>query len=92
MKLIEYAGKGNVMNIKEDYYIYKFKQLNELIEVQKITKDNDNQNNLFDTVLRHEYMPIVNITRNRDINTLHNTPRQVPQLTSGRLATLQQTR
>jgi hypothetical protein len=25
MKLIEYAGKGNVMNIKEDYYIYIFK-------------------------------------------------------------------
>jgi hypothetical protein len=45
------------MNVKEDYYIHKFKQLNELIEEQKITKDDDNQNSLFDTALRHEYTP-----------------------------------
>jgi hypothetical protein len=25
MELIGYARKGNIMNIKEDYYIYKFK-------------------------------------------------------------------
>jgi hypothetical protein len=56
---MEHARKGNVMNIK-DYYIYKFKQLNELVEEQNITKDNDNQNNLFDIALRHEYTPIVN--------------------------------
>jgi hypothetical protein len=104
------------MNIKEDFYIYKFKQLNELIEEQKITKDNDNQNNLFDIALRHEYTPTVNVTRNGDINAFHNTPqtsasanirktsnsttnkvftthqRPVPQPTSGRLATQQQTR
>jgi hypothetical protein len=30
MELIEYVRKGNVMNIKENYYIYKFKQLKEL--------------------------------------------------------------
>jgi hypothetical protein len=58
------------MNIKEDYYIYKFKQLNELIEEQKITKDNDNQNNIFDIALRHEYTAIVNVTRNGDIKSI----------------------
>jgi hypothetical protein len=26
MKLVEHARKGNIMNIKEDYYIYKFKK------------------------------------------------------------------
>jgi hypothetical protein len=41
MKLIEYAGKGSIMNIKENYYIYKFKQLENLIEEQRSTKDND---------------------------------------------------
>jgi hypothetical protein len=70
MNLVEHARKGNVMNIKEDYYIYKFKQLNELIEEQKITKDNDNQNNLFDIALRHEYMSIVNVSRNGVIKSL----------------------
>jgi hypothetical protein len=74
IKLIEYARKGNVMNIREDYYIYKFKQLNKLVEEQKVIKDSDNQNNIFDIALRHEYTPIVNVTRNRDINTLHSTP------------------
>jgi hypothetical protein len=46
------------MNIKENYYTYKFKQLKELIEEQKSTKENGNQNNMFDIALRHEYMPI----------------------------------
>jgi hypothetical protein len=45
------------MDIKEDYYIYKFKKLNELIEEQKSTKDNNNQNNLFDIALGYEYTP-----------------------------------
>jgi hypothetical protein len=26
MEMIEYAKKGNIMNIKENYYIYQFKQ------------------------------------------------------------------
>jgi hypothetical protein len=74
MKLIQYSRKGNVKNIKEDYYIYKFNQLNELIEEQKITKDKDNQNNIPNIALRREYMPTVNVTGNKDINTPHNTP------------------
>jgi hypothetical protein len=30
VELIKYTRKGNIMNIKENYYIYKFKQLKEL--------------------------------------------------------------
>jgi hypothetical protein len=41
------------MNIKENYYIYKFKQLKERTEERKIKKDNDNQNSMFDIALRH---------------------------------------
>jgi hypothetical protein len=45
-----------------------------LIEEQKNTIDNDNQNNLFDIALEHEYTPTVHVTGNRDINTPQNTP------------------
>jgi hypothetical protein len=31
MELNEYARKGNIMNIKENYYIYIFKQFKELV-------------------------------------------------------------
>jgi hypothetical protein len=51
-----HARKGNI--IKENYYIYQFKQLNELIEEQKSTKENDNQKSMFDFVIRHAYTPI----------------------------------
>jgi hypothetical protein len=34
----------------------------------------DNQNNLFDIALGHEYTSIVQVTRNRDINTPQSTP------------------
>jgi hypothetical protein len=57
MEMIEYATKGNIMNIKENYYIYQFKQLNELTEEQKSIKENDNQNSMFDIAIRHEYTP-----------------------------------
>jgi hypothetical protein len=38
MEMTEYDRKGNIMNIKENCYIYQFKQLNELIEEQKLIK------------------------------------------------------
>jgi hypothetical protein len=57
MEIIEYVRKGNIMNIKENCYLYQFKQLNELIE-QKSIKENDNQNSTFDIAIRQEYMPI----------------------------------
>jgi hypothetical protein len=53
--MIKYARKGNIMNIRENYYIYQFKKLNELTE-QKSIKENNNQNSMFDTVIRHAYM------------------------------------
>jgi hypothetical protein len=31
MEVIAYATKSNIMNIKQNYYIYQFKQINELI-------------------------------------------------------------
>jgi hypothetical protein len=49
MELSEYARKGNIITTKENYCIYKFKQLKELTE-QKSTKENDNQNCMFDSV------------------------------------------
>jgi hypothetical protein len=58
METTEYARKGNIMNIKENYYIYQFKQLRELIEEQRSIKEKDNQNSMFDIVIRHEYTPI----------------------------------
>jgi hypothetical protein len=73
MEVIEHARKGNIMNIKENYYIYKFIQLKELTEEQKVTKDYDNQN-MSDIALRHEYTPTINVTGKRDINTPHTTP------------------
>jgi hypothetical protein len=75
MELIEYVRKGNIMNIK-NYYTYKFKELKEPIEKQKSTKDNDNQNCMFDIALGHEYTPIKQVTGNSDINTQHNTINQ----------------
>jgi hypothetical protein len=62
IKLIEYARKGNFMSVKENYYIYKFKQLKELTEEQTNTKDNDNRNSMFNKASRHEYTHIKNVT------------------------------
>jgi hypothetical protein len=53
MEMIEYARKGSIMNIKENCYIYQFKQLNELIEEQESIKENDSQNSIFNIAIRH---------------------------------------
>lgn len=52
MEIMVYARKGNNMNMKENYYIYQFKQLNIR---KKSTEENDKQNIMLDIVLRHEY-------------------------------------
>jgi hypothetical protein len=57
MEMTGCARKGNIMNIKENCYIYQFKQLNELIEEQKGIKENDNQKSMFDIVIGHVYTP-----------------------------------
>jgi hypothetical protein len=74
MELIEYSRKGNIMNIKGNYYFYQFKQLKELIGKQNITKDNNNKNNILHIALRYKYTTIINVTGNRGINTPHNIP------------------
>jgi hypothetical protein len=56
------------MNMKENDYVYQFRLLNEVTEAQKRIKENDNENSMFDIVIRHEYTPT-----NKDINTLHST-------------------
>jgi hypothetical protein len=57
METIEYATKGNIMIIKGNYYIYQLKQLNELIEEQKSIIENDNQNSMFDIVIKMVVTP-----------------------------------
>jgi hypothetical protein len=47
----------HIINIKENYYIYQFKQFNGLIEEQKSAKENDNQSSIFDIAIRHAYTP-----------------------------------
>jgi hypothetical protein len=57
MDILGYARKSNIMNTKESYYIYQFKQPNVLTEERKSIKDNDNQNNMFDIEIGYEYTP-----------------------------------
>jgi hypothetical protein len=57
MEMVEHANKGNLMNIKEDFYIYCFNKLNKPIEEQKYTKERDNRNSMFDIIIHHQYTP-----------------------------------
>jgi hypothetical protein len=45
------------MNTKENFQIYHFNKLNKLIEEQKHIKESDNQNSMFDIIVKHQYMP-----------------------------------
>jgi hypothetical protein len=49
--------KGRMMNIKENYYIYRFNHFNKLIHEQKHMREGDNQNSLFDIVVRYQHTP-----------------------------------
>jgi hypothetical protein len=51
MEMTECARQGSIMNIKENCYIYQFRQIDELIEEQKSIKEKDNQNSMFDIVI-----------------------------------------
>jgi hypothetical protein len=58
MERVENAKKkGSIMNIKENFHVYRFNKLNKLIEEQKHTKESDNQYNMFDLIIQHQYMP-----------------------------------
>jgi hypothetical protein len=50
MEMMEYAKKGNIMNIKENFHIYHLNKTNMLIEEQKANKDNHSQNEMFDII------------------------------------------
>jgi hypothetical protein len=45
------------MNIKENFHVYHFNELNKLIEEQELNKENDNQNGMFDIIVKHLYTP-----------------------------------
>jgi hypothetical protein len=53
MVMVEHANKGNLMNIKEHFYIYYFNKLNKPIEEQKYTKESDNRNSMFYIIMQH---------------------------------------
>ncbi|XP_023725557.1 uncharacterized protein LOC111874349 [Cryptotermes secundus] len=50
MELIEVARKGKLMNIKEEYQIYRHYRENKLIDEQKQAKEINNQNSMFDLI------------------------------------------
>jgi hypothetical protein len=45
----------HLLNIKGNVYIYHFNQ--QLTEEQKHTKESDNQNSMFDIIIKHQYTP-----------------------------------
>ena len=57
MEMIEKANKGGIMNIKEDFHIYRFNKFNKLIEEQKHTKESNSQCNMFDLIIQHQNTP-----------------------------------
>jgi hypothetical protein len=57
MEMTEYARKASIMNMTENYYIYQFKQLNDLVKKQKSIKENHNQSSMFYIVIIYVYTP-----------------------------------
>jgi hypothetical protein len=52
MERIDYSRKGQMMNIKENFYIYLYKHNNTLIDEQKID-ENNHSNILFDIAIQY---------------------------------------
>jgi hypothetical protein len=63
MEMVEYAKKGNVMNIRENFHIYHQNKTNMLIEEHKSNKDSHTQNEMFDIIININTRP----------QTRHNT-------------------
>jgi intein-encoded DNA endonuclease-like protein len=59
MEMVEWAKKGSMMNIKENFYIYQFNHFNKVIQEQKHIRKSDNQSSLFDIVVRSQRMPTI---------------------------------
>jgi predicted GIY-YIG superfamily endonuclease len=57
LDMVEHAKKGNLVNIKENFYIFHFNKFNKLIEEQKHTKESETQNSMFDIIIKHQYTP-----------------------------------
>jgi hypothetical protein len=52
MEMVQQANKGNLMIMKEHFYIYYFN-----IEEQKYTEESDNRNSMSDIIIQHQYTP-----------------------------------
>ncbi|XP_023722175.1 uncharacterized protein LOC111872459 [Cryptotermes secundus] len=57
MELIEVARKGKLMNIKEEYQIYRHFKDNKLIDEQKQAKEINTQNSMFDLITTCTHTP-----------------------------------
>ncbi|PNF32319.1 hypothetical protein B7P43_G14024 [Cryptotermes secundus] len=57
MELIEVARKGKLMNIKEEYQIYRHYRDNKLIDEQKQAKEINTQNSMFDLITTCTHTP-----------------------------------
>jgi hypothetical protein len=83
MEIVEQAQKGGLMNIKENYYIFKFERRKELIEEQqknKKGKGKENQSFLFDIVIKADDYTQRNDIGDRRIykQTTHPIEKAVP--------------
>jgi hypothetical protein len=56
MEKTDYARKGHTMNIKENFYIYLYKQHNKIIDKQRAHEDN-HANILYDTAMAYINTP-----------------------------------
>jgi hypothetical protein len=57
MEMVEYAMKGNLMDMKENFHIHHQNKTNMLIEEQKANKDNHSQNEMFDIIININTRP-----------------------------------
>jgi hypothetical protein len=57
IEIMEYAKKGNLMDIKENFHIYHQNKTNMLIKEQKANKDNHSQNEIFDIIININTRP-----------------------------------
>jgi hypothetical protein len=80
MDKIDHAGKGRLINIKENLYIYSYKHNNKLIDEQK-AEENNRKNMLFDVAIQYVDTTLLNrpytykvLTISQDISSLPHIP------------------
>jgi hypothetical protein len=104
MERIDYSRKGQIMNIKENFYIYIHKHNNTLIDEQK-TDENNHSSTLFDTPIQYtdtnpqnhphscKYKTLINLHYQETSihhNTLHTTPQPCNTQDTHRTNTIQE--